>query len=242
MTQKQPPAAVTFLSLGPGDPRQLTLQAADCLRRADAVLLPATRSADGTTLSSRAADIITQWCPPERLHLYPLPMSTQRQQALAVYDRIHDDALLACRQGQHVVVAVEGDASVYASTHYVFDRLRRDGVPVEQMPGIPSFIAAAAMAGLSLASQEQTLTVVPGNADAQRLRSLLDGGGTVVVMKLSRCQEAVKQLLLSNPDVVCHYFENVGTDRQFHTDCRDEIMGRRMPYFSIAVLTLSTEN
>ena len=230
---------VVFLSLGPGDPELLTVKAARTLQTADTVIIPATTDADGQ-MHSRAADTIGEWSTPEKMRLYPLPMLQDRQAAHAVYDRIYADAREAQAQGRRVVVAVEGDTSIYASIHYVLERLRADGIAAEQQPGIPSFIAAAAMAGLSLCSQQERLLVVPGDATADGLRELLDSGHVVVVMKLSRCQQAVKQLLSEHADSVeAHYYENVGTALAFHTTDPADIIRRDMPYFSIAILRRS---
>jgi precorrin-2/cobalt-factor-2 C20-methyltransferase len=226
---------VTFLSLGPGDPEHLTLKAVRTLREADAILMPATPSADGL-VRSRAQEIVNEWADNRKQHLYPLPMQKNRAAAMAVYDHIYRDAAAMQRDGQQVVVAVEGDVSIYASVHYVMDRLQSDGIPVVQCPGIPSFIAAAAQAGLSLASQQQRLTVLPGDADADTLQTLLAANHVVVVMKLSQCQQALKTFLSQCPATVCHYFENVGTTDAFHTTDRDTILSRQIPYFSLCIL------
>lgn len=59
------------------------------------------------------------------------------------------------KAGKRLAVAVEGDAGIYASVHYVLDLLEENGIPVEQLPGIPSFIAAEAAAKLHLISQKK---------------------------------------------------------------------------------------
>ena len=227
---------IVFLSLGPGDPELLTLKAVRTLREADIVIVPATRDAAGCC-QSRAVSIISEWCPSERQRVYALPMSHDRSAAMMVYDRIYDEASTACRQGKKVVVAVEGDVSIYASIHYVLDRLQSCALPVLQQPGIPSFIAAAARAGLSLASQQQRLTILPGQADTDRLHALLESRHVVVIMKLSQCQDAVKAFLGCHPTVRCHYFENVGLPSEYYTSDHAIILSRQMPYFSLAILS-----
>jgi len=223
---------VTFLSLGPGDPDLLTLKAVQTLREADLVFVPATQ--DGR---SRAADIAVRWCRADRLRPFTVPMSHDRRAAMAAYDRLCQTLTEADADGRSAVVAVEGDVSVYASIHYVLDRLSAAGIAVSQQPGIPSFIAAAAMAGLSLCSQRERLIVVPGDATADELRALLEAGRVVVVMKLSQCAQAVKQFLAAAPDgVVCHYFENVGLPDAFHTAERTVILEREIPYFALCIL------
>ena len=206
---------VTFLSLGPGDPELLTIKALKTLKDADVVIVPATRNNEGIT---------------------KLPMLKDRQAVSLVYDRIFADCVRLFEEGRRVVVAVEGDVSIYASIHYVMERLEKAGIPVEQSAGIPSFIAAAASAGLSLVSQQQRLTILPGDADAEMLHQLLSSNHVVVVMKLSQCQEAVKEFLRRNPQTVCHYFENVGMPEAYHTMQHDEILSRHIPYFSLCII------
>lgn len=225
---------VTFLSLGPGDPELLTLKAVRLLREADVVMIPATQGRDGQ-VSSRAQTIIAEWVAEEQMHLYPLSMSKNREAALQTYDTMVNDAAALFREGRRVVIAVEGDVSIYASIHYVLCQLKADGIPVEQVPGIPSFIAAAAMADLSLISQQQRLVVLPGDADATTLQQLLDTHHVVVVMKLSQCAEAVKDFLRQHPAAECHYFENVGNPGAYHTAQHDEILSRPFPYFSLCI-------
>lgn len=226
---------VTFLSLGPGDPELLTIKAVKTLKDADVVMVPATRNREGT-MKSRATDIISEWCDENRLMVYELPMLKDRQAVSLVYDSIFADCVRLYHEGQRIVVAVEGDVSIYASIHYVMERLEEAGIPVVQSAGIPSFIAAAASAGLSLVSQQQRLTILPGDADAKMLHQLLDSNHVVVVMKLSQCQEAVKEFLRRNPQTTCHYFENVGTPEAYHTTLCDEIQSRQFPYFSLCVI------
>lgn len=226
---------VTFLSLGPGDPELLTLKALKTLKDADVVMVPATRNNEGI-MKSRATDIISEWHLENRLMVYELPMLKDRQAVSLVYDTIFADCVRVYQEGRRIVVAVEGDVSIYASIHYVMERLEKAGIPVEQSAGIPSFIAAAASAGLSLVSQQQRLTILPGDADIETLRQLLDSNHVVVVMKLSQCQEVVKDFLRQNPQTICHYFENVGTPEAYHTTLRDEILSRRIPYFSLCII------
>ena len=226
---------MTFPSLGPGDPELLTLKAVRMLREADIVVVPVTESSDGTT-KSRAADIIGEWCATSKMQRYVLPMQRNREAVMQVYDHICREVAEWYHDGQRVVVVVEGDVSIYASIHYVLDQLLQKNIPVTQEPGIPSFIAAAASAGLSLISQKQRLVVLPGDADIEELRRLLTSGHVVVVMKLSQCQQVLKDYLLQYPDAVCHYFENVGTAEAFHTSSCDEILSRQMPYFSLCIL------
>ena len=226
---------IAFLSLGPGDPELLTLKAVRMLREADVVVVPVTEDSDGT-VKSRAADIISEGYATVKMLCYALPMRRNREAVKKVYDHICHEISERYHRGQRIVVVVEGDVSIYASIHYVMDRLQEQHIPVTQEPGIPSFIAAAASAGLSLISQNERLVVLPGDADIEELRRLLTSRHVVVVMKLSQCQQVLKDYLVQYPATLCHYFENIGTSREFHTSDHDVILGHQMPYFSLCIL------
>ena len=222
---------VSFLSLGPGDPELLTLKVIKTLREADIVVIPSTAG------RSRAAEIIREWCDGDKMYRYELPMQKDRSAVRKVYDDIRQQVVTWYNEGRRIAIVVEGDVSIYASIHYVLDELKRMDIPVIQQPGIPSFIAAAAMADLSLISGQQRLVVLPGDADDETLERLLASNHVVVIMKLSQCAEALKDFLRQHPTITCHYFENVGTTEAFHTTQCDEILSRQIPYFSLCILS-----
>ena len=131
MHQMHNKCPVIFLSLGPGDPELLTLKAVRCLKAADVVMVPATRDAQGL-LKSRAADIIREWCADHRLTAFELPMLKDRKAVSDIYQKVYEEIIIRYDEGLRVVVAVEGDVSIYASIHYVMDRLQSEGIPVAQ--------------------------------------------------------------------------------------------------------------
>lgn len=226
---------VTFVSLGPGDPELMTVKALKRLKEADIIFLPATVSPSGKTTSRAGIMVENDEIKGERRY-FPLPMSSDRTAAKAVYDQMHDQALAAWQEGKRVAIGVEGDMAVYASVFYVLERLKKSGVSTEWIPGISSFICAAAEAQLSLASLEERLTIIPGNLQEGQLKSLLDSGNVVVVMKLSRCADVVKNFIAANPSHEYHYLENVGTPSTYHTTDCETIINRKIPYFSLIII------
>lgn len=226
---------IQFVSLGPGDPELLTLKAWKTLQEADLILTPGIRASDGKE-TSRAVRLIHDAGIDKPVETVVVPMEPRRDAALAIYENIYEKAAQAYREGKRVAVAVEGDAGIYASMHYVLDRCRDAGLPVGQQPGIPSFIAAAGMAQLHLASRQERLTIIPGNITRTEIETYLAEGHTLVVMKLSRCEETVKQCLTAHPEYDWHYFENVGTTNAVHLTHPSDILLRSFPYFSLLIL------
>lgn len=227
---------ILFISLGPGDPELITLKGWKALQAADIVFCPETEGRNGER-TSRAANIVQRLgVGDDHIRRFLLPMSKRREAALQAYDGVYAEARALQDEGLHVCIVAEGDAGFYSSVHYVFERLRADGRAAEHVAGIPAFIAAGALAGLHIASQEQRLTVLPGTATAQELERLVDDGGTIVIMKLSQCADEVHRCMTRHPEYTYHYFENVGTATEFYTCDAAVVVARHFPYFSLMIV------
>lgn len=232
----QPQYPVTFVSLGPGEAELITLKGLKALQAANYIFCPETTTPTGHR-TSRAADIMHQLgIADATIHRFTLPMSKQRQQALAAYDRVYAGAVTLQQEGKNVCIVAEGDAGFYASIHYIYEKLQADGLPVKHVAGIPVFIAAGARAGLHIASQEERMTVIPGTATAEDIIKLMQEKGVAVIMKLSQCADEMHRCMKRHPEYSYHYFENVGTDKELYLNDVQQIEGRRFPYFSLLIV------
>lgn len=226
---------VSFVSLGPGDPDLITLKSLKALQCADIIFCPATAAKDGTQ-KSRAAALLKALPVSSPLRFFTLPMCKDREAAREVYDGVFEQVKALYGQGKRIAVAVEGDASIYASVHYVLERLTDSAVPTVQLPGIPSFIAAANEAALHLIRQEEKLAVIPGNATIAELEHCLQNHCVPVIMKLSQCAETAKQFMRLHPEYAYHYWEEVGTEHSTCLQDRQQIIERKIPYFSLLII------
>ncbi len=228
--------SVIFVSLGPGEPELITLKGLKALQNADCIFCPETHTRDGRTLS-RAADIMLRLeIPLGSIHRFPLPMSKQREKALMAYDQVYEEATLLYKEGKKVAIVAEGDAGLYSSVHYIFEKLQAACIPVEHIAGIPAFIAAGARGGLHIASQEERLTIIPGIATTEEIEKLINGKSAIVIMKLSQCTDEVHRCIRLHPEYHYHYFENVGTPEEKYTDDVRQIENLNFPYFSLLVI------
>lgn len=227
---------VIFVSLGPGEPELITLKGLKALQAADCIFCPETITPDGRTLS-RAADILRRLeIPDNALRRFLLPMSKRREGALTAYNRVYEETLSLYHQGKRVVIVAEGDAGLYSSIHYIYEKLQRADIPVEQIAGIPAFIAAGARGGLHIASQEERLTVIPGITTAGEIEKLIGEHSAVVIMKLSQCTDEIHRCLRLHPEYEYHYFENVGTAKEKYLTDREQMATLRFPYFSLLMI------
>lgn len=228
--------AIRFVSLGPGEPELITVKGLKALQKANTIFCPSTTGKEGKK-QSRAAKLLQELeVSPERIQLFNLPMSKDRQQALTAYDLVYEAATRLQAAGEHVVIVAEGDAGFYSSIHYIYDRLQEAGLPAECIAGIPAFIAAGAMAGLHIVSQEERLVVIPGIVSPDELQAYLKAKSVVVIMKLSQCSKEVHRCILQHPEYEYHYFENVGTEKEYYSCNIKELSEKEYPYFSLMII------
>src|SRR3712207_5459028 len=142
---------VLFVSLGPGDPELITVKGLKALQAADHIFCPETMNKNSITSpgTSRAATILHRLGIDTKCIIrFTVPMSRQRDKALSAYGNLLREIQRLHADGKKICVAAEGDAGFYASIHYVYEQLHKIGIPIEQIAGIPAFIAAGARAGI----------------------------------------------------------------------------------------------
>ena len=200
---------IQFVSLGPGEAELITLKGLKALQNADCIFCPETPVRDGHSLS-RAADIMLR-----------LDIPKQRTDALNAYDQVYAAALSLHHAGKKVAIVAEGDAGFYSSVHYIYEKLQAAGIPVEQIAGIPAFIAAGARGGLHIACREERL---------------IQSQNTVVIMKLSQCTDEVHRCIRLHPEYDYRYFENVGTSQEKYISDGQQLETLRFPYFSLLII------
>ena len=170
------------VSVGPGDPELLTLQAVRLLRQCPVLAAPQTAS--GQML---ALDIARRALGSELDGKIILPLQFAMSRDAAVLRASHETAASAVRPfldaGQDVAMLNLGDVSIYATFGYLQEILQAQGYATAMAAGVPSFCAAAARLNQPLTGgMDAPLTIAPGS----RSDEVLDAPGTKVLMKTGR--------------------------------------------------------
>ena len=227
---------ISFVSLGPGEPELITVKGLHQLQKADIIYCPATRNRQGDSIS-RAADIVCALEISETaIRYFMVPMSKDRTEAWKAYDALYNEVESNYAEGKQIVIVAEGDAGFYSSIQYIYDKFTTAGIAVQRIAGIPAFIAAGALAGLHIVKQEEQIVVIPGTLSADELSEKINAGYVIVIMKLSQCVEAVHECIRKHPQTQFHYFENVGTEKEYYTSDKKIIADKIYPYFSLMII------
>ena len=152
------------VGVGPGDPELLTLKAVRVLRQADVIMLPDTGGQEKTALN-----IVKDYAEGKTLTFAKMPMVRDK----AMMDEAHEQAAgqicALLDQGKQVAFLTLGDPAIYSTYMYVHEKVLRRGYPVEVVPGVPSFCAAAARLNRSLCQGRAPLLVIPAGGDQKAL-------------------------------------------------------------------------
>jgi len=161
---------IYFVGAGPGDPELITVRGRRLLAGAAVVVYA------GSLVNPELLKI----CRPDAVIHNSAGMTLEEIVAVMV---------TAHREGRDVVRLHTGDPALYGAVREQMDALDREGVPYLVVPGVSSFLAAAAAAGLELTapgvSQTVIVTRLAGRTavpEAESLRTLAATGATLVIL------------------------------------------------------------
>ncbi|MBS0241289.1 MAG: uroporphyrinogen-III C-methyltransferase [Proteobacteria bacterium] len=182
---------VTLVGAGPGDAELLTLKAMRALQSADVILYDDLVSDDVLELARREAK---RMCVGKRGH-----RDSCRQ------GDIEDLMVRLAHEGRQVVRLKAGDVAIFGRAGEEIERLEREGIAFEVVPGITAASAMAARLGISLThrSSAHSVRFVTGHAASGELdagldwRGLADPDTSLIVYMGARTSGAIAARLMS---------------------------------------------
>jgi uroporphyrinogen III methyltransferase/synthase len=180
---------VYLVGAGPGDQGLLTLRGAELLARADVIIHDALLNLALLRHARASAQII------------PAGKGTERLLSQEAINRLLVDL---AREGKLVVRLKGGDPYIFGRGGEEAEALAASGVPFEVVPGVSSFSAVPAAAGIPLTHREYSsaVTVLTGHEDPAKPDTAVDWrdiarihGTKVILMGVERL-EAIAQRLM----------------------------------------------
>lgn len=237
-SQSNPPGHLYGVGVGPGDPDLMTVKALRALQSCDVVAHFAARSRPGNAWTT-ISQVVTAAQSVVRLE-YPVTTEAidrddYERRIAAFYDRSADELAAHLDAGRNVAVVCEGDPFFYGSYMYIHQRLA-DRYPTSVIPGVTSFSAATAAAGVPLVSMNETLTVLPGVLPADQLDDVVATADAAVIMKVGRRLDGVRNAVeAADRTADALYVERASCPEQRVLSLADtgEVTA---PYFSLVLL------
>lgn len=139
------PGRVALAGAGPGDPRLLTIRAAECIATADLIAVDALVSAQITATFPKTAEVVFVG---KRASAHTLPQ-----------EEINALLVAEAKKGKNVLRLKGGDPFVFGRGGEEAEELMAAGIAVEIVPGISSAIAGPAYAGIPVTHRSYATSV-----------------------------------------------------------------------------------
>jgi precorrin-2/cobalt-factor-2 C20-methyltransferase len=193
-TASSQPGTLYGIGVGPGDADLLTLRAVSALRAADTVIAAASPRND----RSLALDIAAPYLPSHARTLrLDFPMTCDDDALDAAWEANAQTVAAILRKGKNVAFLTLGDSLIYSTFGYLMQTLARlfPDLPVEAIPGITSFQAAAAKTRTVLCQGGENLLIISGINNLERLGQALDAADNAVILKAYKNMETIHSAL-----------------------------------------------
>src|SRR3989475_3022104 len=153
---------VYLVGAGPGDAGLLTMRGAELLGRAEVVVYDALVNPELLRLAPKSAEII-------------FGGKRARQQVIP-QEQLNQLLIAKARAGKTVVRLKGGDPYVFGRGGEEAEQLADAGVAFEVVPGVSSFVAVPAYAGVPLTHRDfsSRITLITGHEDLAKEASTID--------------------------------------------------------------------
>ena len=170
------------IGVGPGDPDLLTMAAVKKLAQVDVIFAASSSKND----YSLALGIAKPHLPEHiRVEVLKFPMTRDKQKLQEAWEENGRIAADILKQGHNAAFLTLGDPMIYSTFGYLLQILTatHPEIPVEIIPGITSFQAAAARTQTILTESGENLVIFSGVGDEEKLDALLTQADNAVILK-----------------------------------------------------------
>ena len=220
------PGKLYGVGIGPGDPRYLTLRAADVLRSVDVIFTVISQNAS----SSVSRSVVESLEPRGEIHLQIFSMSRDKAVRAAQVQANADAIITELKTGRDCAFATLGDAMTYSTFGYVLEIIR------EAIPGITSFATLTAKAGTVLVENGEQLRVIPSFKSEMAETLDFPKGSTTILLKTYRSRKALVERLRREENVEILYGEHLAMEGQTLLTDLDAVADRPEEYLSLIMV------
>lgn len=178
------------VGVGPGDPKMMTCLAIETIEKCPVIAVPA--EGREHAVSYRIASGIVKGLDKKEYLNVSTPMTKDSQVLKKNYEAAANQIIEQLRAGRDVAYLTLGDPTIYSTYIYIHRLVKKQGLRAQIINGVPSFCAAAAKLGDSLADRSEQLHIIPSTYD---IEEALTYQGNKILMKAASKLSSVKHTL-----------------------------------------------
>ena len=182
------------IGCGPGDPELITIKALNLIKEADVIFVPTSKK----DRQSMALSIVKRYVKDStQIINLVFPMKKDKNLLKEYWGKNSEQIAEYVRTGKKILYLTVGDPSLYSTWIYIHRELknRHKDIEIEIVPGVPSIVAFAAEAKMSLVEGEENLSIVPACYDLNKVKNTAKSSDTVVFLKDGRYFDSVIDML-----------------------------------------------
>lgn len=210
------------VGVGPGDPELLTLKAVKIMEKAEVIACPSKNNKPGVAYA-----IAAQACPfLTSKEILSLNFPMNKENLSDAHKSAAETIIAELATGKDVAFLTLGDPCLYSTFSYISEMVKKAGYETQVINGIPSFCAAAAKTGLSIAEGDDAVLITAGEYKPF--------DGTLIIMKAgSKLKELKSQI--QSCEKTAYLIENCGMQDEKIYSGLDAIPDKS-GYFSILIV------
>ncbi len=159
------------IGVGPGDPDLMTIKAVNTIKEVDIVFTAASTKNDFSLAINIAEKFLSENSEVKTLYF---PMTKDMEVSDKAWQENTDEIAAELKKGKSAAFLTLGDPMTYSTFGYILKYMKRDypDTPVEIIPGITSYQAAAARTKTILVEGEESFLLTSGAFGGERIRGL----------------------------------------------------------------------
>ena len=210
------------VGVGPGDPELLTLKAVKIMEKAKVIACPSKNNKPGVAYA-----IAAQACPfLTSKEILSLNFPMNKENLSDAHKSAAETIIAELATGKDVAFLTLGDPCLYSTFSYISEMVKKAGYETQVINGIPSFCAAAAKTGLSIAEGDDAVLITAGEYKPF--------DGTLIIMKAGNKLKELKSQIQSC-EKTAYLIENCGMQDEKIYSGLDAIPDKS-GYFSILIV------
>ncbi|MBR0075289.1 MAG: diguanylate cyclase [Synergistaceae bacterium] len=186
--------------LGPGDFNLITVSALKHAENSDLILIPKSHK---NNIQGVAENIIRNFVSDKKFMYVFFPMiNDSKERNKIIHDQI-ENIKSVLESSNKIFFPVIGDSLLYSTAAYLIEELKQFFPDIELIfiPGISAHSLAAACAKRFLAMSDEILSIIPGTADPEKIKSTLQNSNCAAIYKPTAIKN-IKELITKYEKII----------------------------------------